>query len=80
VGLALEGRRIARQGATVVQADKPVGEVTSGTFSPTLQQSIAMAYVRSDLAKPGSRIAVDLGGRVVPAVIVALPFYRRKTA
>ncbi len=79
VGLELEGRRIARQGTQVVENTHPVGEVTSGTFSPTLQRSIAMAYVRADLAEPGSSVAVDLGGRQVKAAVVALPFYRRKS-
>jgi aminomethyltransferase len=45
VGLELAGRRIARHGAALVAAGKPVGQVTSGTFSPTLQKSIAMGYV-----------------------------------
>ena len=45
VGLRLEGKRIARQGTTVLDGDRAVGTVTSGTFSPTLQTSLAMALV-----------------------------------
>ena len=77
VGLELEGRRIARQGAPVVQNGQPVGEVTSGTFSPTLQKSIAMAYVDAKLAAEGTALGVDLKGTTNAAKIVKLPFYKR---
>jgi aminomethyltransferase len=77
VGLELEGRRIARQGAPVVQNGRPVGEVTSGTFSPTLQKSIAMAYVDAPLAEEGAGLEIDLKGSMNAAKIVKLPFYKR---
>ena len=78
VSLELEGRRIARQGATVQTADgRPVGEVTSGTFGPTVQKSIAMAYVDANHAAEGTQLSVDLKGVMSPARIVKLPFYRR---
>ncbi len=78
VGLELEAKRIARQGTPVVADGKTVGEVTSGTLSPTLQKSIAMAYVDADRAAEGSSLAVDLKGSIVPAKVVKLPFYSRK--
>jgi aminomethyltransferase len=78
VGLELEGKRIARQGCPVVVDGKPVGEVTSGTLSPTLGKSIAMAYVNSALASEGTTVGVDLKGTINPATIVKLPFYKRK--
>ncbi len=78
VGLELAGRRIARQHAPVLQGSHPVGEVTSGTFSPTLERSIAMAYVDADLTEPGRELVVDLGGRQAEARVVKLPFYKRK--
>ncbi len=78
VGLELEGRRIGRQGAPVVdEAGKPIGEVTSGTFSPTLQKSIAMAYVDTDKSAVGTALAVDLKGTANAAKVVPLPFYKR---
>ncbi|HOB74086.1 MAG TPA: glycine cleavage system aminomethyltransferase GcvT [Phycisphaerae bacterium] len=77
VGIELEGRRIARHRASVFHGGVPVGEVTSGTFSPTLQKSIAMAYVRADLAEPGTRLEVDVAGKPTGAVVVKLPFYKR---
>ena len=81
VGLELDGRRIARQGS-VVTADgggAAIGEVTSGTFSPTLQKSIAMAYVDAALAAPGTALSVDLKGTANAARVVPLPFYKRAT-
>ena len=79
VGLVLEGKRPARQGSAVLVAGQAVGEVTSGTFSPTLQKPIAMALV--DRATPWppelGQVTVDIRGTVVAADVVKLPFYRR---
>jgi len=80
VGLELEGKRIARQGTPVVANGSPVGEVTSGTLSPTLQKSIAMAYIDIDRATEGSEVAVDLKGTIIPAKVVKLPFYKRPSS
>jgi aminomethyltransferase len=77
VGLELEGRRIARQGTPVVKDGAVVGEVTSGTFGPTLQKSIALAYVDSHLSGEGTQLAADLKGTLNPAKVVKLPFYKR---
>src|SRR5918993_85932 len=78
IGLELEGKRIARQGSPVVADGLPVGEVTSGTLSPTLQKSIAMAYVDADRAAEGAALSVDLKGTATPATVVKLPFYKRQ--
>ena len=77
VGLELEGKRIARQGSPVVLDGHTIGEITSGTLSPTLQKSIAMAYVDADRAAEGMTLSVDLKGTAVPARVARLPFYRR---
>ncbi len=77
VGLELSGRRIAREGATVLANGDVVGEVTSGTFSPTLQKSIAMAYVSAAASGTGSAVDVDIRGRQESASVVELPFYKR---
>ena len=77
VGLELEGKRIARQGAAVKSGDATVGEVTSGTFGPTVQKSIAMAYVDANQAGEGTQLSVDLKGTLNPAKVVKLPFYKR---
>lgn len=80
VGLELEGRRIAREGAELYIGDTQVGHVTSGTFSPTLEKSIAMAYIATDHAAEGTDVDVDIRGKRVPATIVRLPFYRRQSS
>jgi aminomethyltransferase len=78
VGLELAGKRIAREGAVVLTGDRAVGNVTSGTFSPTLQKSIAMAYVPPEQAGTGTELTVDIRGAREPAKIVKLPFYKRQ--
>ncbi len=78
VGLELEGRRAAREGCPVVLGDgREVGRVTSGSFTPTLQKSIAMAYVDVAHASVGTRLLVDVRGKNEPARVVPLPFYKR---
>ncbi len=78
VGLELDGRRIARQHYRVFAAAREVGEITSGTLSPTLGKSIAMAFVVSDFAQEGTTLEVDLGSKRTAARVVGLPFYKRK--
>ena len=77
VGLVLDGKRIARQGYAVLNGDVPAGEITSGTYGPTVDKSIAMAYVDAALAQPGTELAVDLKSEKTAATVVKLPFYRR---
>lgn len=81
VGLLIEGRAPVREGAAIRNGDEIVGEVTSGGFSPTLRQPIAMGYVDSTLAAPARELTVELRGRQIAAKVVALPFvphsYRR---
>jgi aminomethyltransferase len=77
VGLELEGKRIAREGAAVTCGGKVVGRVTSGTFSPTLARAIAMAYLEPSQAVPGVVCEVDVRGKPAAARVVPLPFYRR---
>jgi aminomethyltransferase len=77
VGLRLEGKRIARQGSLVRLEGKDVGLVTSGTFAPTLGQSLAMALVDPSAAAVGTRLVVDVRGRDEAAEVIPLPFYKR---
>ena len=79
IGLILDSRRIARQDASVLSGDREVGRVTSGTFSPTLQVSVAMALVSTEIASEGTLLSVDIRGNREPARVVKLPFYQRKT-
>ncbi len=73
----LTGPGIPRQGHPVVCADRQVGVVTSGTLSPCLEQGIGMAYLRSDLAKPGTEVDVDVRGRRRAARVESRPLYKR---
>jgi aminomethyltransferase len=77
VGMELEGRRIARQHSKVYASGKEVGQVTSGTLSPTLGKSIAMALVASPHSNEGSELEVVIGSKRVIAKVVKLPFYKR---
>jgi aminomethyltransferase len=77
VGLRLEGKRIARQGCPVLKDGTAVGTVTSGTFAPTLGQSLAMALVDPSAATVDTPLSVEVRGHVEPARVVPLPFYHR---
>lgn len=78
VGLELDGRRIARQHAAVFAGEQAVGEVTSGTLSPTLGKSIAMALVPREHAAEGAVLSVEIGGKRISARVCKLPFYKRE--
>src|SRR5262245_9111815 len=75
-GLASTDRLIPRHGMRVLQGEQVVGEVTSGTFSPTLHHGIALAYLRRDLAEPGVEVEVDVRGRRGGARVTKPPFVR----
>jgi aminomethyltransferase len=74
VGLSLEGRQAAREGASVWSGDQCVGHVTSGGFSPTLQRPIAMAYLDRPCAAEGAALQVEVRGKRLPASVVPMPF------
>ncbi|MBD2616187.1 glycine cleavage system aminomethyltransferase GcvT [Nostoc punctiforme FACHB-252] len=78
VGLQTQGRNIARHGYQILSAGKVVGEVTSGTLSPTLGYPIALGYVPTKVATVGQQLEVDIRGKAYPAVVVKRPFYRSK--
>ena len=79
VGLSIDGRLPAREGATVFAGEAEIGRVTSGGFSPTLGHPIAMAFVDREAAEPGTDLIVDVRGRPEAVDVVRLPFYRRST-
>ena len=76
VGLELPGRHIARHGYKVFSNNELVGEVTSGTLSPTLNKAIALVYLPSALGKLGTQLDVEIRGKTYPATVVKRPFYR----
>jgi aminomethyltransferase len=75
VPFTVEGPGIARPGNPVLGG----GVVTSGTFSPSLQRGIGMAYVSAERAQPGTRIEIDVRGTARPAVLERKPLYRKGT-
>lgn len=78
VGVKVTGRGIPRHGYPLVdEAGEALGEVTSGTFSPTLKEGIGLAYVRSDHADYDRSLQLEIRGRQIPALTVKPPFYRR---
>uniref|UniRef100_A0ACD5H0V4 Glycine cleavage system aminomethyltransferase GcvT n=1 Tax=Desertifilum tharense IPPAS B-1220 TaxID=1781255 RepID=A0ACD5H0V4_9CYAN len=79
VGLQMQGRYIARHGYPVMLDGNMVGEVTSGTLSPTLGYPIALAYVPTHLAKVGQQLGVEIRGKVHSAEVVKKPFYKANT-
>jgi aminomethyltransferase len=72
-GLLVTGRGIPRAHCSVSRDGEVVGEVTSGTFSPTLKQGIALALLAPDVAD-GESVQIDVRGRAVEATVVKPPF------
>lgn len=77
VGLEIPDRAIARHGTQVLAEASRVGQVTSGSFSPTLERSVAMALIDADKADGHLPLEVVVRGTTHLANIVSLPFYRR---
>lgn len=80
VGLEIEGRRAARLGHRVLSAEgQAVGTITSGSFCPYLELSLAMAYVLPEYAAVDTLLQIELPGTVLRATVVPLPFYKRSS-
>jgi aminomethyltransferase len=80
-GFVLGDRAIARHGFPILFDDGGhAGHVTSGTFGPTVEKSIGLGFVPPAHAAPGSRLAVEIRARAVPAAVVRTPFYTRPKA
>jgi aminomethyltransferase len=75
-GLVIQGG-VARHGHEVTRGGEVVGHVTSGTYGPTVEKNIALAYVATPLSKVGTALGVRIRGKDVPATVVKTPFYRR---
>jgi len=84
VGLLLDGRQAAREGAAVFAENQEVGVVTSGGFSPSLERPIAMAYVDAAQSAAGTALSIEVRGKRLAATVTPLPFvphrYHRKGA
>lgn len=80
VGFEMVGRGIGRHGYPIVALDTPnevIGTVTSGSPSPTLGKNIGLGYVPLASAKRGTRFGIQIRGKVIEAVVVKTPFYKR---
>lgn len=77
VGLEMTGRGIARHGYKVFHDQREIGIVTSGTFSPTLNKAIGLAFVDMACSAPDTQITVAIRDTMTPARIVKIPFYKR---
>ena len=74
----IEGRGIPRPGNPILAGDEVVGEVTSGTFSPSLEIGIGMGYVRADLAAAGTELEIDVRGKRRTAKVGEKPLYKKE--
>ena len=75
VGLTLPGRSAPRAEYPILDQGQQVGQITSGSYSPTLDTSIAMGYVLERHAILGQTLDIDIRGRISPGKVVPLPFY-----
>ncbi len=77
VGFQLDGRRVPRHGMAILSGGRVVGQVTSGTFSPSLERPIGMGYVEAALAPVGTALEIQAGTTMLPARVTARPFHTR---
>ena len=85
VGMLVDGRQPVREGALILDDEgSEIGRITSGTFSPSLQRPIAMGYVASAKAEPGTALKLEQRGKIFDATVTPMPFvphqYHRKPA
>jgi aminomethyltransferase len=79
VAFLIEGAGIPRAGNPVLFEGEAVGTVSSGTYAPSLEAGAGMAYVRADLAGPGTSIEIDVRGKHRPARIASKPLYEKRS-
>ena len=77
VGLAVEGRMPAREGATVWSGERQIGVLTSGGFAPSLGAPIAMAMIETAVAADGTAVEIDVRGKRIAATVVPMPFKQK---
>ncbi len=77
VGFVLKDRAVPRQGYKIMKDGSEVGVVTSGTFSPSLEKSIGIAYINVPHNKTGTEVHLSIRGKLMQAEVVKTPFYSR---
>lgn len=79
VGILPDGRALAREGTAIVdESGARIGAVTSGGFAPSLGRPVAMGYVESVYAEPGTAVGLEVRGKVLPARVAAMPFIEKR--
>jgi aminomethyltransferase len=71
-------RGIPRPHQPILQNDEQIGELTSGTFSPTFSKGVALGYARTGAAKVGSEVQIEIRGERHPARVARKPMYKRE--
>ena len=77
VGILLSEKAVPRHGYQIVAGGSNSGTITSGTFSPSLEKGIAMGYVHSAHSDVGSKLQIDVRGKLIDAAVVPLPFLKK---
>ena len=78
VGIMPEGRIIAREKTKIFnEADLLIGEITSGTFGPSVNGPVAMGYIEKEFSKKDTKVFLEVRGKKHPANICGLPFYKK---
>ena len=78
VGIKPEGRIIAREKTKIFnESNLEIGEITSGTFGPSVNGPVAMGYVKNKFSKKNTKIFLEVRGKKHPATICGLPFYKK---
>ena len=78
VGIKPEGRIIAREKTKIFnQSDVHIGEITSGTFGPSVNGPVAMGYVENEFSKKNTKVFLEVRGKKYAANICSLPFYKK---
>jgi len=72
-------KSIPRKGCSIYAGSQKAGEVTSGTFSPSLGKGIGLGYVSTNLSAVGTKLEIDIRGKKTPAIVVPAPFYKNGT-
>lgn len=78
VPFEIEGEGIPRSGNTVLVGEKAIGQVSSGTFSPSLGIGAGLAYIDSDFSSPGTMVEVDVRGKRRTARVSSRPLYPKE--
>lgn len=78
VGIEMIDRGIPRHGYPVYKGENLIGEVTTGTQSPTLKKNIGLALIASEFTALDSEVEVEIRGKRLKAKVISTPFYKRE--